>query len=208
MAEKKRQGRRKEHYDVEEHYNRKNWLPSGRKWFQTRQTVLEGSSEQMPVFLTPSRKKVTGGSWTDPYTGINTSDVKSLHIDHTVALREAFGSGGFRWSPEKKQKFAHSVRRGHLRPIGADVNIQKSWHDVSKWIPEKDPVKYARETEKIKERWGLSADPDEAKWYETLLGRKTRLKVGPAVEDTFYCKSCHGGNPYSNNKRGKSLLAR
>ena len=52
--------------------------------------------------------------------------------------------------------------------------------------------------EKIKQKWNLTADPDEFKALAKVLGRKPNLKVAPKVENTMVCMQCHASRPYKN----------
>ena len=184
--------RRKSYYrNIEEHYDRSDWI-NRREWYKTKEINLKLTSDKPIVRRYGTKGKITSGEWTDPYTGLKHTKTKNIHVDHTVALSEAHKSGGAEWSKEKKRQYGHYLRRGHLVPIEDRVNIEKSDHDIANWVPPLNPRKYALQQEKIKHYFGLSADPKEAKKLGTILGRKTKLKVSPSVENTWYCQKCHG----------------
>ena len=178
---------------IPQHYNRKNWLDSGsEKWRNTARNVyIKNRRIKSPV---SSYSRKAEYYQTDPYeqkviTGTS-------EIDHTVSIREAFGSGGHSWSKEKKNKFSHDT--ANLLPLMKATNRAKGASDITGWKPKYNQESMALTQERIKKKWDLSADPAEFKALSKVLGRKPDLKIKPKVENTMVCMQCHANRPYKN----------
>lgn len=84
-------------------------------------------------------------------------------IDHVVPLKEAWESGAWNWSPEKRRDYANDlVDENHLMAVSASANRQKGDRDPMDWMPDRNKCRYLRAWVSIKERWELSADQAEA----------------------------------------------
>lgn len=55
----------------------------------------------------------------------------SEHVDHVVALKEAYDSGAANWTNDRKRQFAND--RDNLWCLNASVNLSKSDHDLAEW---------------------------------------------------------------------------
>lgn len=115
---------------------------------------------------------VIAGALTDPYTGMPVKFVKAdadaVHIDHVVALSEAWQSGADGWSDSERLQFANDP--ANLTATAAGVNLAKSDRDAAEWVPP-DPAArcwYARTVEDVKARYGLTTDPDEQKALDRM----------------------------------------
>ena len=82
---------------------------------------------------------VQRGVLSDPYSGetvqftrgpVSSMDVQ---IDHVVALANAWQTGAFKWSPEKRERFANDPR--NLLAVRGDLNLQKGDGDAATWLP-------------------------------------------------------------------------
>jgi hypothetical protein len=116
---------------------------------------------------------VVAGTLTDPYTGVRVSFVKAraeqVQIDHVVALAEAWRSGAWAWTLQRREAFANDL--AVLQASAGPVNQAKSDHDPGTWRPS-DPARactWARQVVRIKIRWGLSADRQEADALAAIL---------------------------------------
>lgn len=56
---------------------------------------------------------------------------RTEHVDHVVALKEAYDSGAANWTNRRKAEFAND--RDNLWCLDASVNISKSDHDLAEW---------------------------------------------------------------------------
>ncbi len=83
------------------------------------------------------------------------------HVDHVVALKEAYDSGGANWTNAHKREFAND--RDNLWCLEASINISKSDHDLAEWIGGScDQRQYiAGVTVDVKESYSLLIDAAE-----------------------------------------------
>jgi len=157
------------------HYDRRNWINDPRRWQRTREQSFA--------------EHRTASGYYDPYVKIYSDNVSTQHIDHTVALREGYSSGGYKWPLKKKREFAYDLQ--NLRPIFAETNIEKGWADVGTYKPAYGRDQFMLESEYIKKKYGLTFDPLEAQEFEKAIGRKSTVGTAKPVEETRYCLSCH-----------------
>lgn len=52
-------------------------------------------------------------------------DPSEVHIDHIVALAEAWRSGADSWTTERRQRFANDLSRPQLIAVSAEANLAK-----------------------------------------------------------------------------------
>jgi hypothetical protein len=115
---------------------------------------------------------VLSGTWRSPYDGATVTSASELQIDHVVALKEAWDSGAWAWSPAKRHAFANDVvdPRG-LRAATIATNLDKGDKDPSNWLPPDaaDVCSFLADWVEIKVRWGLSMDSSEFGRIRNLL---------------------------------------
>ncbi|MEJ2578953.1 MAG: HNH endonuclease family protein, partial [Kineosporiaceae bacterium] len=92
-----------------------------------------------------------------------------VQIDHIVALADAWRSGAWAWTDERRELFANDF--DEIQASSAAANRAKSDHDAATWSPEgaDRSCTWARQVVEIKTHWGLSVDPDEAAGLATML---------------------------------------
>ena len=73
------------------------------------------------------------GLWLSEWDGYSTGDTTELHVDHVVALAEAWDSGGDAWSPQRRDEFADSM--DNLLAVTAATNTAKSDGDAGRVVP-------------------------------------------------------------------------
>lgn len=79
---------------------------------------------------------ITGGSWTDPYTGAVITDPSQLDIDHLIPLSYAAKQGGQAWDAKQKERFANDrAYSNHLIAVSASANRSKSDQGPASWKP-------------------------------------------------------------------------
>ena len=85
----------------------------------------------------------------------------SEHVDHVVALKEAYDSGAATWTNAQKSRFAND--RDNLWCLEARTNLSKSDHDLAEWSGGTcDQRQYiANVTVAVKMSYQLSIDPAE-----------------------------------------------
>lgn len=134
-----------------------------------RQYVLlrDGSNVQ-----TDSNCQPTSGSWFSEYDGVTeASNVSQIHIDHLVALAEAWRSGAHAWTTSQRQAFANDVNSPQLWAVSASSNTSKSDHDPANWMPSRTAVRcdFTRAWINVKYRYNLSADQAERNALQSHL---------------------------------------
>jgi hypothetical protein len=153
-------------------YNRDDWgrwEDADRDCQDTRQEVLIAESLD-PVQLDERGCKVLSGRWIGPYTGKEFTDPGLLDIDHVVPLLEAHLSGGYAWTPEKKEQYFNSLDNpAHLRAVDRSANRSKGAKQPHEWLPEKNVCQYLQDWVTIKVAWSLEYDCEEAQQLANLL---------------------------------------
>ncbi len=162
-------------------YNRKiwrHWIDADKDCQNTRQEVLIRDSLKPVRFKTVKSCKVLSGLWKCPYTGEKFTHPRQLDVDHVVPLKEAYLSGGKRWSQERKIIYANDLSHPHhLLAVKASANRSKGASDPVKWMPKQQPCKYVQMWNHIKKSYKLAMDPKEqAKIQEILNGCQTKSK--------------------------------
>lgn len=136
----------------------------------TRETVLkrDGSGVSTGDDCYP-----TSGSWYSVYDSETLSDPSDVHIDHIVALSEAWKSGADAWTTDRREEFANDLTHSQLIAVSASSNMSKGDSDPAEWKPENENVWciYAREWVDVKHVYGLSVDSAEK---TALLGMLDR----------------------------------
>lgn len=117
---------------------------------------------------------LTGGTWISPYDGVMLYDATGVQIDHLVALAEAWYSGAFGWTTERRERFANDITvPWELNAVSPDVNEAKGADDPAEWLPPLPSAlcPYLESWIGTKVRWGLTIDPDEKRALGTLVPR-------------------------------------
>ena len=137
----------------------------------SRDQVLKRDSITLPQ-VDPIDCNVIAGDWISPYDGARWSDPSRIDIDHVVALKEAWDSGAWAWSPSMRRAYANDTSDSRtLLAVTDRVNQSKSDKDPSNWLP---PSKsylctYLGNWIAVKARWGLSMDQSEWGRVKNLL---------------------------------------
>ena len=117
--------------------------------------------------------KVIEGDWVSAYDGVETTTPSEFDIDHVVALKEAWESGAWEWSPTARKLYANDLTDDRtLRAVSASSNRSKSDKDPSNWLPpsSSDLCRYLGDWVAIKARWNLTMDRSEFGRIRNLLG--------------------------------------
>ena len=151
-------------------YDRKLWkhwvdADSPRDCQDARQEVLIRDSEVPVVYTDDKQCRVATGQWTCPYTGEIVTDASKVDVDHLVALQDAHESGGWEWSPEKRQAFANGLDDPtHLLATSQYGNRSKGARGPDEWLPPLASARclYIEDWIKVKEGWELGMGEGES----------------------------------------------
>jgi len=105
--------------------------------------------------------KVVVGSWVSPYDQMASNNPSDFDVDHLVPLENAFRSGGWAWSTERRRAFANNP--GELVVASASSNRSKGSDPPNEWRPAfRDSwCAYADGWVKVKSAWGLTVTTSE-----------------------------------------------
>lgn len=157
------------------------WADTDRNGCDTRNDTLR--RDLTGVVLKPGTNGcvVLSGSFVEPYSGAHVDFVRGqgtselVHIDHVVALSDAWQKGAQQWTPQRRLAFANDP----LNLLAADgaLNQQKGDGDAATWLPPNKAFRcaYVARQVAVKAKYGawvtaaerdavarvLSACPDE-----------------------------------------------
>lgn len=125
---------------------------------------------------------VVNGIWISVYDGVTTTDSSSFDIDHFVPLAEAWDSGAWNWSDDRRERFANDTTyAGSLIAVTASSNRSKSDRDPSDWLPARGVCTYAETWVAVKYRWRLSVDAAEKAALQRILASCPPMMMLPPV---------------------------
>lgn len=151
--------------EITEGYDRdlfKHWIDSDGDGCNTRKEVLIAEATVKPAVSAGC--ELSGGEWYSPYDKVTTTDSSDFDIDHFVPLNEAWQSGAYGWSSDKRRDFANDLGFGKsLIAVTASSNRSKSDRDPANWLPTNNDYvcEYVTSWVEVKIRWGLTADQPE-----------------------------------------------
>ncbi|MFB6525048.1 HNH endonuclease family protein [Streptomyces sp. NPDC056399] len=135
----------------------------------TRGEVLISEAVEAPVI--GANCALTGGAWWSYYDETEVRSASGLDIDHMVPLKEAWGSGAWEWTAERREAYANDQNAAvSLIAVTARSNRAKADKDPAQWMPPAPSARcrYATEWTATKLRWNLSVDPREAGALQAL----------------------------------------
>jgi hypothetical protein len=147
-----------------------------RSLFPHWSTVEDDCTARQYVLLRDGTDVETGedcqpisGSWFSAFDGETSTDIPDTHVDHLVALSEAWRSGAHAWSTERREEFANDIDSPQLWSVTGASNTSKSDHDPAHWMPPRTEVRcdYTKSWISVKHDYELSVDAEEA---EALQG--------------------------------------
>ena len=160
----------------------KHWTDEDGDCQDARQEVLIAESLEPLTFEDDRQCRVEWGRWWAPYLEHHLGNPGHIDVDHTVPLRNAHLSGGWRWDAAKKEEYANYLEDpAHLAAISARHNRSKGARGPEEWRPPDEELwcGYATDWTEIKERWELAMTPREAEIVMDMLGM---CEDPPAVE--------------------------
>lgn len=148
-------------------YDRDNqfgeWIkPVKTSCLTTRGLVLKRDSK---VEIKVNEKcHVESGQWYDPYTNKTYNDADDIQIDHVVALKNAYMTGGHAWDAKKKCLYTNYLGNNfHLLSVNGPENMKKSDKSPFEYVPPNRAYvcEYLRNWLEIKYIWNLKMTPRE-----------------------------------------------
>jgi hypothetical protein len=157
-------------------YNRsayKHWVDADRDCENTRDEVLiRDAVGKVETTHGASRCRVTGGTWTDPYSGTTLSDPSKIDVDHMVPLKNAHNSGAWAWSAQRKQDYANFLDDPvHLIAVSASENRRKGDKGPDRYLPPSTDYQcqYVQDWLDVKYAWGLNIPDSERAAVDSVL---------------------------------------
>jgi len=119
--------------------------------------------------------------WYSAYDGVTTTNARTFDIDHEVPLKEAWDSGAWRWTPERRTAFANDLGYvNSLIAVSASSNRSKSDQDPTDWMPPNtaDTCRYVKAWIGVKYRWRLAVDSvEKSSILQQLRGCPQKMEV-------------------------------
>ncbi|QJC21948.1 HNH endonuclease family protein [Arcanobacterium buesumense] len=118
---------------------------------------------------------VVEGKLSEPYTGQTMNFIRGketsalIQIDHVVALGDAWRSGAWAWSAQKREQFANDPQ--NLLAVDGQQNQDKGSANAAHWLPPNEAFQCAYVTRQlyVKAQWQLSMTPAERSTIERIL---------------------------------------
>lgn len=130
---------------------------------------------------------VQSGTLLDPYTALSIDFTRgpgtseAVPIDHVVSLSNAWQSGAWQWSAERRLQLANDPL--NLQAAGQESNSEKSDKDASLWLPQSGyRCEYAARQVSVKAAYGLTVTDQEQQALEEVL---TSCPQQPAYRSDF-----------------------
>jgi hypothetical protein len=126
----------------------------------TREQVLKRDGTGVVV---GSNCAPTSGSWYSPYDGATWTAASDVDIDHMVPLSEAWASGAWAWTTDRRRTYANDLGGPELWAVTDNVNQSKGDQDPATWQPSVASFRctYARAWVQVKWYYGLTVDSAE-----------------------------------------------
>ena len=111
-----------------------------------------------------------------PYSGKFFKSQEETDIEHIVSLSEAHDSGLCSTDKKTKNRFASDIQ--NLTLASPTVNRdEKSGHDASGWLPEKNKCWFANRVIEVKKAYDLTVDSEELIALEKVISQCSSFKM-------------------------------
>ena len=150
------------------------WSDTDRNGCDTRNDVLARDLTAVTYTSATRDCVVLSGRLFDPYSGqtltFTKADGDAVHIDHVVALSDAWQKGAQPWPAGKRLAFANDPL--NLLAVGGSANSAKSDGDAATWLPPHKPYRCALVARQVavKAKYGLWVVPAERDAVTRVLG--------------------------------------
>lgn len=164
------------------------WLDVDRNGCDTRNDILRRDLSDTE-FTGDSRCRVAGGTFREPYTGRQltfrrgAASSTEVHIDHVVALGDAWQKGAQQLTAEQRESLANDPL--NLIAVDGPANQDKSAADAATWLPPNKALRchYVARQISVKAAYTLWVTPAEKDAMRRILascpGQQT---VGAAAQ--------------------------
>jgi hypothetical protein len=153
------------------------WADVNRNGCDTRNDILQRDLTNIVFKPSTHNCVVLSGTLIDPYSGSKIDFVRGnvtsmeVQIDHVVALSNAWQTGAFKLSIEKRTEFANDPI--NLMAVKGSLNSQKGDGDAATWLP---PLKsyrciYVSKQIAVKAKYGLWVTPPEKAAMKSILAK-------------------------------------
>jgi hypothetical protein len=150
---------------------------------------------------------VLTGNLVDPYTGATIEFRKpkasAVQIDHLVALQNAWVTGAFAWSKQKRTALATDPL--NLLAVDGPTNSSKGAGDAATWLPPRKPFRctYVARQVAVKVKYGAWMTPGEHKAVANVLAGCPDQKL-PEVKPIPPGESSPAGSKVGSKAGGSS----
>ncbi|WP_104166084.1 HNH endonuclease family protein [Arthrobacter sp. SX1312] len=138
------------------------WLDQNRDCQDTRAEVLVTETKAALSYTTARHCTVATGRWTTTFDNKVHTSAKTVQIDHTVPVAEAWGSGAQKWTQARRVAFYNDI--GYAGALNAQttlLNQQKQAKGPEDWLPPLNRCSYVAQWVTVKARWGMTVDSRE-----------------------------------------------
>jgi hypothetical protein len=153
------------------------WADVNRNGCDTRNDILQRDLTNIIFKPNTNNCVVLSGTLIDPYSGNKIDFVRGnvtsmeVQIDHVVALSNAWQTGAFKLSIDKRTEFANDPI--NLLAVKGSLNSQKGDGDAATWLP---PLKsyrciYVSKQIAVKAKYGLWVTPPEKAAMKSILAK-------------------------------------
>ncbi len=159
------------------------WSDVDRNGCDTRNDVLLRDLTSWTFQSSRDRCVIIEGVLIDPYSGERIDFIRgrvtslAVQIDHVVSLSNAWQTGAFRWSEDKRRRFANDPL--NLLAVKGSLNSQKGDGDAATWLPPKKSFRcaYVARQIAIKRSYQLWLTPSEKSAMERVLTKCPRERI-------------------------------
>ena len=146
------------------------WTTDGSGCDTSQRVLIRDSTT--PAKLDKKSCNVRSGRWVSAWDQSTWTDPAQLTVVQLVPLKEAWQSGAWAWSTQRRDAFANDTSDQRSLIVVADgVNQSRGDRDPAGWLPPAggQVCRYIANWLSIKARWGLTVDSAEASRIATVL---------------------------------------
>ncbi len=141
-------------------------VEGGHNGCDTRNDILRRDLDDLRVRPGTHGCLIEGGVFTEPYSGEEMEFIRGnadVHIDHVVALGDAWAKGAQELDEDTRRDLANDPR--NLLAVDGSLNMQKGAADAASWLPPREEFRcdYARMQVEVKwvyDLWVTQAEHD------------------------------------------------